>query len=150
MTAVPSFQTSGSICVLFSVSTKRTRIGLVKIQRILSSVHFIRFCLPVCRFVRTEILKTAVLSLVLYDCETRFLTRRKQQRQSFREEVAEGTFGTQWVLRKLHIEERHNIYCLIDIGGMIKTRRVGWTVRVRVSRMGNKRSAHTLLVANPK
>jgi hypothetical protein len=50
--------------------------------------------------------------------------------------------------RELHNEELHNVYCSPSIVRIIKPRRMRWVGHV--ARMGEKRNAYRILVANPK
>jgi hypothetical protein len=50
--------------------------------------------------------------------------------------------------RKLHNEELHNLYSLLNIIRMIKSRRMRWVGHV--ARMGWKRNAYRILVGKPK
>jgi hypothetical protein len=76
--------------------------------------------------VKTRIHKTIILPVVLYGCETWFLTLRKEHRlRMFENRVLRRIFGpkTDEVLeggRKLHNEELHNFYASPSIIRTIK------------------------------
>jgi hypothetical protein len=99
------------------------------------------------------ILKTIILPVVLYRCETWSLTLREEHRlRVFENRVLRRIFGLKrdevtggW--RKLHNEELHNLYSSPAII-MIKFRRMKWAGHV--ARMGEKRNAYRLLVGKPK
>jgi hypothetical protein len=73
------------------------------------------------RNVKVKIYKTIILPVVLYGCETWFLTLREEHRlRVFENRVLRGIFGPrrdevtgEW--RKLHSEELHNLYSSPDI-----------------------------------
>jgi hypothetical protein len=75
--------------------------------------------------------KTIILPVVLYGCETCFLTLREEYRlRVFENRVLRRAVGPKrdevtggW--RKLHNEEYHNLYCSPSIIRM-KSRRIRW------------------------
>jgi hypothetical protein len=95
-----------------------------------------------------------VLPVVLYGCETWFLTlREKHKLRVFENKVLRRIFGPKsdgvtggW--RKLHNEELHNLYSLPSIIRIIKSRRMMWAGHV--AQIGEKRSVCRLLVGNPE
>jgi hypothetical protein len=50
--------------------------------------------------------------------------------------------------RKLHNEERNDLYCSPNIVRMIKSRRMGWAGHV--ARMGDMRGVYRVLVGKPE
>jgi hypothetical protein len=88
---------------------------------------------------KIRIYKTIILSVVLYGCETWFLTLREKHRlRVFENRVLRKIFGPKgdeviggWI--NLHNEELHNLYCSPKII-RIKLRRMRWTGHV--ARMG--------------
>jgi hypothetical protein len=84
--------------------------------------------------------KTIILPVVLYGCETWFLTLRKEHRlRVFETRVLRIIFGPkrdevtgEW--RKLYNEELHNLYSSPDIIRQLKSRRMRWAGHV--ARMG--------------
>jgi hypothetical protein len=76
------------------------------------------------------------MKVVLYGCETWSLTLREEHRlRVFENRVLRRLFGPKrdevtgdW--RKLHNEERHNLYSLPNIIRMMKPRRMRWVGRV--------------------
>jgi hypothetical protein len=87
--------------------------------------------------------KTITLQVVLYGCETWFLTLKEEHRLSGPENrVLRIIFGPkrdevtgEW--RKLHIEELHNFYSCPNIIRQIKSRRMRWAGHVE--RIGEER-----------
>jgi hypothetical protein len=83
-----------------------------------------------------KIYKTIILPMILYGCETQFLTLREEYRMRVSENSVleiilrlkrdEATGG--W--RKLHNEELHNLYSLPSIIRMIKSRGMRWAEHV--------------------
>jgi hypothetical protein len=73
--------------------------------------------------VKVKIYKTIILPVVLYGCETWFLTLREEHRlRVFENRVLRGMFGPtrdevtgEW--RKLHSGELHNLYSSPDLLG---------------------------------
>jgi hypothetical protein len=88
------------------------------------------------RNVKVKIYKTIILPLVLYGCETWYLTLREKHRlRVFENRVLRRIFGPksneitgEW--RKLHNEELHIFYSSPNIIGQIKSRRLRWAVHV--------------------
>jgi hypothetical protein len=82
--------------------------------------------------VKVRIYKTIILPVVLYECETWFLTvREEHKRRVFENRVLRRVFGPKragvtggW--RKLHNEELHNLYSSPSIIKIIKSRRMRW------------------------
>jgi hypothetical protein len=98
--------------------------------------------------------KTIILPVVLYGCETWFLTLREEHRlRVFENRVLRRVFGPKrdevtggW--RKLHNEELHGLYSSSSIIRVIKTRRMRWAGNV--ARMGEVRGAYNILVGKPE
>jgi hypothetical protein len=92
--------------------------------------------------------------VVLYGCETWFLTLREEYRLGvFENRVLRRIFAPrrdkvtgEW--RKLHNEELHDLYSSLSIIRIIKARRMRWAGHV--ARMGKKRSAYRLLAGKPE
>jgi hypothetical protein len=98
--------------------------------------------------------ETAILSVVLYGCETLSRTLREEQRRRVyenrvlrrisgprRDEVMGG-----W--RKLHNEELRDLYSSPSITRIMKSRRLRWAGHV--VRMGEKRNTYRLLWENQR
>jgi hypothetical protein len=98
---------------------------------------------------KIRIYKTTILPLVLYGCETWFLTLREAHRLGvFENRVLRRIFGPkrdkvigEW--RKLHNEELHDLYSSPSIIRIIKSRRTRWSGHV--ARMVQKRNAYRLV-----
>jgi hypothetical protein len=105
-------------------------------------------------FIYLFILKTIILPVVLYGCETRSLTLREEHRlRVFENRVLKGILGTkrcevtgEW--RKLHSAELHNLYSSPDIIRQMKPRRMRWAGLV--ARMGDGRNVYRVLMGKPK
>jgi hypothetical protein len=90
-------------------------------------------------------IKIIILPVVLYGCETRYLTLwKKHTLRVFENRVLKRIFAPKrdevtggW--RKLHNDELHNLYSSPTIIRMIKLRRVRWPGYV--ARMGERRIA---------
>jgi hypothetical protein len=88
--------------------------------------------------------------VVLYGCETWYLTLREERRlRVFENRVQRRVFGPkrdevmgEW--RKLQNEELHNLYSSPDIIRQIKSRRMRWAGHV--ARMGGERKVYRILV----
>jgi hypothetical protein len=82
--------------------------------------------------------KTIILPVVLYGCETWFLTLREEHRlRVFENRVLRRISGLKTdEVRKLHNEELHNLYSSASIITMIKSRRMRWAGHV--ARMGRR------------
>jgi len=99
-------------------------------------------------------IKTIILPVVLYGCETWSLTLREERRLRVSENrVLRKVFGPkraevtgEW--RKLHNEELNDLYSLPIIVGVVKSRRMRWAEHV--ARMGEDRGVHRLLVGKPE
>jgi hypothetical protein len=98
-------------------------------------------------------IKTVILTVVLYGCETWPLTLREEHRLRVFENMVLRIFGPKrdeetggW--RKLHDEELHNLYSSPRIIRMIKSGRMRWTGHV--ARIGEKRNAYRILVSTPE
>jgi hypothetical protein len=89
--------------------------------------------------VKVKIYKTIILPVVLYGCDTWYLTLRVLRRifRPKRDEVAGEC-------RKLHNEELHNLYSSPDIIRQIKSRRMRWAGHV--ARVGEERKVYKVLV----
>jgi hypothetical protein len=106
------------------------------------------------RNVKVKIHKTIILPVVLYGCETWFLTLREEHRlRVFKNRVLRRIFGPkrdkvtgEW--RKLHSEVLHNLYSSPDIIRQVKSRRMRWAGHV--ARMGEERKLYKVLEGKPE
>jgi hypothetical protein len=93
-------------------------------------------------------IKTAILPIVLYGCETWSLTLREEHRLRVSENRMLRIFGPKreddgsW--RKLHNDEFHSLYSASNILRVIKSRRMKWAGHV--ARMGEGRGLYRILV----
>jgi hypothetical protein len=102
---------------------------------------------------KIKIYKTVILPVVLYGCETWFLTLREEHRlRVFEKRVLRKVFGPKreedgsW--RKLHNDEIHRLYSLPNIVRVIKSRRMRWAGHV--ARMGEGRGVYGVLFWRPE
>ena len=103
---------------------------------------------------KIKIYRTIILPVVLYGCETWSLTLREERRlRVFENRVLRRVFGPkrdevigEW--RKLHNEERMDLYSLPNIVRVVKSRRMRWAGHV--ARMGEGRGVHRVLVGKPE
>jgi hypothetical protein len=92
--------------------------------------------------------------VVLYGCETWYLTLREEHRlRVFENRVLKRIFGPKrdevtGERRELHNEELCDLYCSPSIIRIIQSRRMKWALHV--ARMGEKRNAYRLLVGKPE
>jgi hypothetical protein len=114
----------------------------------LAAIQSRAFCLPACcpKNLKMRINKT----IILYGCKTWSLTLREEYRlRVFENRMLRRIFGPKrdevtggW--RKLHNEERRDLYSSPSIIRIIKSRRMRWAGHI--ARMGEKRNAYRLLV----
>jgi hypothetical protein len=98
--------------------------------------------------------KTIILSVVLYKCETWFLTLTEENRlRVFENRVLRRIFGPkrdevtgEWT--KLHNEELHILYTSSNIIRQFKSRRMRWAGHV--ARMGQERNVYKVLMGKLK
>jgi hypothetical protein len=89
-----------------------------------------------------------------YGCETWSLTLREERRlRVFENRVLKRVFGPkrdevtgEW--RKLHNEELNDMYSLLNIVRVVKSRRMRWVGHV--AGMGEERGVHRVLVRKPE
>jgi hypothetical protein len=104
--------------------------------------------------VKIRVHKTIILPMVLYGCETSFLSLREEHTLSvFEDRALRRIFGRkrdevtgEW--RKLHNEEHHDLNSSPSIIRIMKLRTMRW--EGTVARMREKRSAYRLLVGKPE
>jgi hypothetical protein len=94
-----------------------------------------------------------VLSVILYVCETWFLTLKEHRLRVFENSVLRRIFGLkrdevtgEW--RKLHNEELRDLYSSPSVIRIIKSRRMRWSGHV--ARMEEKRNMYRLLMGKPE
>jgi hypothetical protein len=126
-----------------------TRLLIIhnSVQNILSS-HL----LP--KNIKIKMNRNILLLVVLYGCESWFLTLREERKlRVFENRVLRGIFGPkrdevtrEW--RKLHIEELNDLYCSQNIVRVIKSRRMRWAGHV--ARIGNIKCVQRVLVGKPE
>jgi hypothetical protein len=106
-----------------------------------SATYILSYC-QLSRIVNIRIYKTIILAMNLYGCVTWFSILREENRLGmFENRVLGRIFGPkrdkvmgEW--RKLHNEELRNLYSLLSIIRMIKSRRMRWAGHV--ARMGRR------------
>ena len=104
--------------------------------------------------VKDQDIRTIILPVVLYGCETWSLTLREERRlRMFENRVLRRVFGPkrdevtgEW--RKLHNEELSDLLPLPNIVQVVKSRRMRWVGHV--ARMGEGRGVHRVLVGKPE
>jgi hypothetical protein len=103
---------------------------------------------------KIKIYKTIILPVVLYGCETWFLTSREEHRlRVFENRVLRRIFGPKrdevtggW--RQLHNEELYGLYSSPSIIRVMKARGMRWAGHV--ARMREVRGAYNILVGRPE
>jgi hypothetical protein len=101
------------------------------------------------KFVTKNFIKTIILPVVLYGCETWSLTLREEHRlKVFENRVLTRIFGPKrdevaGERRKLHNEELHDLYSSPSIIRIIKARRMRWAGNV--ARTGEKGNPYRLM-----
>ncbi|PNF42585.1 hypothetical protein B7P43_G03093, partial [Cryptotermes secundus] len=145
------------------VNTEKTKFMLlsrhqIAVQNYVLMMGNIRFeNVAQFRYLGTTInqnLKTTILPVALYECETWSLKLRREHRlRVFENRVLRTIFVPKrdevtvgW--RKLHNEELHNFYSLSIIIRMIKPRRMRWAGHE--VRMGEKMNTYRISVGKPK
>jgi hypothetical protein len=99
--------------------------------------------------VKVRIYKTIIFHVVLYGCETWFLTVREEHKlRVLRRIFGPKKDGVTGGWRKLHNVELHNLYSSPSIIRIIKSRRMKWAGHV--GWMGEKRNMYRLLVGKPE
>jgi hypothetical protein len=103
-------------------------------------------------FLCVLIIRTVVLPVVLYGCETWSVILREEQR-AFEIGVLRRIFGPkrdeatgEW--RRLHNEEPNDLYSSPNIIRVIKSRGMRWAGHV--AHMGEKRGVYRILVGRPE
>ena len=110
----------------------------------------VRICV-LSKNLKIKIYSTIVLPVVLYGCETWFLTLREESRlRVFENRILRRIFGPkrheneEW--RRLHNEELHNLYRSPNLVRVIKSRRLRWAGHV--AKMEEGISAFKILTVN--
>jgi hypothetical protein len=102
---------------------------------------------------KIKIYKTVILPVVLFGCETWYLTLREEHRlRVFEKKVLRKIFGPKreedGSRRKLHNDELHSLYSSPNIVRVIKSRRLRWAGHM--ARMGEGRGIYRVLVGKPE
>jgi len=103
---------------------------------------------------KIKIYRTIILPIVLYGCKTWSMTLREEHRlRVFENRVLRRVFGPKrdevtGECRKLHNEELSDLYSLLNIVWVVKSRRMRWVGHV--ARMGEGRGVHRVLVGKPE
>jgi hypothetical protein len=103
--------------------------------------------------IKIKIYRIIILPVILYGCETWFLTLREKCRlRVFQDRVQRRIFGSkrdevagEW--RRLHNNELYDLYCSPNIIHMIKSRR-RWVWHVAC--MGERRGAERVMEEKPE
>jgi hypothetical protein len=102
---------------------------------------------------KIKIYKTVILPVVLYGCETWYLTLKEEHGlRDFVNRVLRWIYGPKreedgsW--RKVHNDELHSLYSSHNIVKVIKSRRMRWAGHV--ARMGEGRVVYGILVGRPQ
>jgi hypothetical protein len=106
------------------------------------------------KILKIKIYRTIILPMVLYGYETWSLILREERRlRVFENRVLRRVFGPkrdkvigEW--RKLHKEELRDLYSLLNIVRVVKSRRMRWAGHVAC--MGEGRGVHRVLVGKPE
>jgi hypothetical protein len=101
---------------------------------------------------KIEIYKTIILPVVLYGCETWFLTFREEHRlRVFEDRMLRRIFGPKREVhgssRKLRNDELQNLYSSPNIVRVIKWRRMRWAGHV--ARMAEGRGVYRVWLRSP-
>jgi hypothetical protein len=102
---------------------------------------------------KIKIYKSVILPVVLYGCETWFLTLWKEHRLSVSENrVPRRIFGPKMeegrLWRKLHNDDLHSLYSSLNIIRVIKSRRMRWVGHVAC--IGEGRGVYRVWVGRPE
>jgi hypothetical protein len=111
-------------------------LNQMEIKRRLNSVQILLSSCLLCRNIKIRIHKTTILPVVLYGCETLFLTLREEHKLR----VLENRVLRRIFELKRNNEELHNLLFSPNIIRMIKSRRMRWA-------NGN---AYRILVGKPE
>jgi len=85
---------------------------------------------------KTNVCRTIILLVVVYGCETWYVTSKEERRLSvFRNMVLREVFGSKEKeeivgLRKLHSEQLHNVHCAPNRIRVIQSRMMAWAGHV--------------------
>jgi hypothetical protein len=117
------------------------------------SVHTLLSSHITSKNLKIKIYKTVILPVVLYGCETWFLTLGEEHRLRVSEiRVLRMIFGPKreedGLWRKLHNDELHNLYSSLNIVRAIKSKRMKWVGCVAC--IGEGRGVYRLLVGRSK
>jgi hypothetical protein len=118
------------------------------------SVQNLLFSRLLSKNIKIRIYETIIFPVVLYGCETWFLTLREEHRLGvFENRVLSRIFGSkrdevtgEW--RELHNEELHDLYSSPSLITKIKSRRLRWVGHV--TRIGKKGNAYRFLWENQR
>jgi hypothetical protein len=94
------------------------------------------------------------LPVVLYGCKSWSLKLREEHRLGvFENKVLKRVFGPKWdevtgEWRKVHNEELNDLYTLLNIVRVVKSRRMRWSGNL--ARIGEDRGVHRVLVGKPE
>jgi hypothetical protein len=100
-----------------------------------------------------KIYRTIILPAVLYGCETWCLTLSEERGlRVFENRELRGIFEPKrekiiWEWKKLHNEERNDLYCSPNIVRVFKSRRMRWAGHV--ARMEERRGINRVFVGEP-
>ena len=118
------------------------------------SVQNLLFYSLLSKIIKIQIQRTIILPVVLHGCETWSLTLREECRlRMFENRVLRRIFGPKRVearreWRKVHNEERNDLYSSPNINWVIKSRKMRWAEHVAC--IGVRRGACRILVWKPE